>query len=166
MIETRQPTRTPATPRQRRYIRRLLGRYVRGVAWRGSPVFAQGEDAICYALARHAPTPASKREAHEWIEALLAEGGVIALARRREHREWRRKAFSPLTTRFDYPRPGWLDRLNASIEAARERLPDLEPQSEYGYEKPVDANPILFRSQVVDPLFRMPSEAGDEGGGR
>ena len=153
-----------ATPKQRGYVRRLMGAYVRGVAWRGFPVFARGADAVCYALARHAPTPGSKREASIWIETLLAEdGGLIWLARRREYRDWRRRALLPLATRHDYPQPGWLDRLNAAVADARDRVPDLEPRQEYGYQKGVDANPTLFRSQVVDPLFLMPpaAEAGD-----
>lgn len=134
------------------------------MAWRGSPVFSRPEDAICYALARHAPRLESKREAHEWIEELTGGGGLVALARRPEYREWRRAALSPLAARFDYPNPGWVARLNAEIASTRHRLPDLEPRFEHGYEKGVDAAPILFRSQVVDPLFRMASaDTGEVG---
>ena len=172
-----------ATPKQRRYIRRLLGGYVRGIAWRhGSPVFARPEDAVCYALARAALTkgsrvgmPRSAREAHEWIDLLKAaaaadyarteEGlAVVALARLPEHADWRRKALAPLAVRYAYPDPGWLDGLNTAIADARDRLPDLQPRQEYGYAKSVDVDPVLFRSQVVDPLFRSGS-AGSESTG-
>lgn len=162
-----------ATPKQRRYIRRLLGGYVRGVAWQpGSPVFRYPEHAVCYALSRAALTrgsrvsmPRSAREAHEWIDALKAaaatdyarteEGlAVVALARLPEHTAWRRAALAPLAVRYGYPSAGSVDRLNAAISDTRDRLPDLQPRQEYGYAKPVDVDPVLFRSQIVDPLFR------------
>ena len=164
-----------ATPKQRRYIRRLLGGYVRGVAWRhGSPVFARPEDAVCYALSRAAltrgsrvGTPRSAREAHGWIDALKAaaaagyartdEGlAVVALARRREHADWRRMALAPLAARYGYPRPGWLGRLNVRIAAARDDLPGPGAGHGCGHGKSVDADPVVFRTAVVDPLFRAP----------
>lgn len=173
---------TEATPKQRRYIRRLLGGYVRGIAWRhGSPVFACPEDAVCYALARAALTkgsrvgmPRSAREAHEWIDLLKpaaaadyarTDGGlaVIALARLPEYAEWRRQALAPLATRYGYPSPGWLDKLNTAIADARDRLPDLQPRQESGYAKSVDVDPVLFRSQIVDPHFRRSSAGGGKG---
>ncbi len=116
---------------------------------------------MCYALARHRPAPESTREAHEWLKELVVEDGasyrsdlggglaIVDIARRPEYADWRRRALGVLARRYGYPRSGWLERLNAEIAAKYEGWPD-------GRREQFGRDSVLFRSYVVDPLFRDP----------
>ncbi len=170
-----------ATPAQRRYLRRLLGRYVRRV---GGPDAALGAafdaplQAVAYALARRMlahreemeALTATKREAHDWISTLeqpedAAQGvlGVLVLARRREKRysAWRAAALSPLKERYGYEPGdrGWLNRLNAAIA---ERHGAIEGERE---RQGLLTHAADFRFAVVDPCFRPPGEDDGDGTG-
>ncbi len=162
-----------ATTKQRRLLRTLLGRYVRRVGGpdaAGGKAFERPLDAVAYALARHVLSdrerlPKSKREAHDWISVLAQtedpEQGVLRifdLARRRgePYTGWKREALTPLARRYDYPGPGWLERLNAAI-ASRFEAVEAEGERERLLRQPPD-----FRTTVVDPCFRLPE--GGKGG--
>ncbi len=173
--EGREPN--AATPAQRRYLRRLLGRYVSRVGGpdaAGGKAFSRPLDAVAYALAREVLShrermPRSKNDAHDWISVLAqpedAEQGVLRvfeLARRRGERysEWRRAALSPLAILYGYPGPGWLDCLNKAIQERFEAVED-EGERERLLRQPPD-----FRTTVVDPCFRPPdAEDGSEARG-
>lgn len=164
-----------ATPKQKRNLRRLLGRYVRRFEAPEdgdvSEAFARPLDAVAYALARHMLSDrgrltGSKSGAHDWIETLskpedAGQGSlrILDLARRRgqTYAAWRVAALRPLQLLYGYPAEGWLGSLNAAVSKCYGAQEDDQRER-------MKRQPWAYRANVVDRCIRLPEDDRDEGG--
>lgn len=154
-VTVRQNRDLKRTIRQTKRARREIRRYTSGVVVRGAPTeaFATDVQARCYAVAilLDRGLPEVRAEAGALIACLLRdrEQGILDYVRREtaKARSIRRRAMGPLVRRWDYPEPGWLDRINEDILSRDEAIDDHMRGT-------MSREPELFRMVVVDPAFK------------